>query len=474
MTDRTARDAVALTLAELAGKVFTLVYTVIAARVLAADEFGMFAYALALALLVEVVPKWGFSGDLIRRSAGARDRLDDLLSASLLVTVVVGLVTFSLVAVVAGASRESAADVWVLVLLLVATLFDACTARLRAAAAALERQAATSMALVANRVVTGLAIVALLLTGQGVVGMGIGYLTGSVLDWLLTTRILRGFGVRLHVRSRRSDVVQVLRGSWVVGLSTVVAMLLFRIDQVIVEALVGTAALAAYAVAYRLVETVLFLTWSLSRAVLPVLARTTEVWRLRRGLSEGVAVLAAVYVPFAVVAVVEPVAVIDLVFGDQYATTSASTLQWLAPAPLLFGVSFLTAQLLIAQQRERWSLMANGIALTLNVVCNLLLIPTYGIAAAAAVTTVTLGVRVVVAVTATPIARAGWSLADACVSASLAGVVLAAVLVVLSAPVLVELAVGGIAYGVAWWALTSWRSPEHIALIRGVLPGGAA
>ena len=50
------------------------------------------------------------------------------------------------------------------------------------------------------------------------------------------------------------------------GVDTVVAMALFRIDQVLLGAMKGDAAVGVYAAAYRLLETMLFVSWAVAAA----------------------------------------------------------------------------------------------------------------------------------------------------------------------------------------------------------------
>lgn len=468
-TLRTARNAAALTVAELVGKAFTFAYTVVAARVLGPTEFGDFAYALAISLLVVVVPKWGFNQDVIRRASRRQDELEDRLGASLVWTLALGVVTFTVTGLVTVGSRDGAAAV-VLVLMLAATMLDAVSDRLRAGAAALERQQETAVALIANRIVTGIGIVALLLAGAGVVGMGAGYLAGSMLDVVLTVLVVRRIGIHPRLRVGRHALGAAVRGSWVLGLSGVAAMLLFRVDQVIVDALLGSAALAAYVVAYRLVETVLFLSWSVARAVFPLLSNAPEPWRLRRGFARGTGVMAVAYVPFAVVALAEPAASIAAIFGTQYAPAAAPVLQWLAPAPLLFGVAFLGSHVLMAQGRDGWALTSNSVATVANVGLNLALIPRFGIAAAAAVTSLTLAVRVAITVAASGLPRVGRELVGAVWAPVVGGAALALVLVLLDLDVLVELVTGGAVYVLVWGVLARWQSPEEVAVLRRLLP----
>ncbi len=58
-------------MADLLGKLATLLWTVLAARLLTQEDFGLLNYALSVALLVSALPAWGFGSVVVRR--GSRD-----------------------------------------------------------------------------------------------------------------------------------------------------------------------------------------------------------------------------------------------------------------------------------------------------------------------------------------------------------------------------------------------------------------
>lgn len=462
---RAARNAAYRTAAEIVAKVGTLAYTVVAARVLGQAEFGAYAYALAVGLLVSPVPAWGFNTLLVRHASADLERLPSLLSNVLAWNVIVGVPTFVAVGFLVAPSRPTADAVIVLAVMLAAILVDVVTSTVRAAAEATQRQGGVAVALAVDRTVTAIVAVAVLVVGAGVRGLATAYLIGSLVGLVAAWAAARRAGVRTDVAAVSwSAMRRVVRGSLVMGASAVVAMLLFRVDQIVVEWIEGDAAVAAYAVAYRLVETVLFLSWSATRAVFPAMSQDPTDDRLRRSVSGTVALLAAVYTPFACILVVEGVAVLELLFGAQYAHDAGGALAWLAPAPLLFGLGYVVSHATFARDDAAEVLVANATATVLNLVLNVLLVPILGITGAAITTSVTLGVKGAWLLVRSPVG-VGAVLATTVTSVVASGTVVV-VLLVARWHVLLELAAAGCVYVAAWSVLTRWREPEYLRLAR--------
>lgn len=469
-TQRAARNATVLAAAEVVGKLGTFLYTIIAVRELSQAAFGAFAYALSVALLVGVLAQWGFNLQLIQRASGRPGELPHHLGVALAWKLGLGVLVFGGTFLVVAPDRPDADAVVVLALLLVATYLDVLAETLRAAAAALEEQTGVAAALAVQRLVTAAAVTALVLLGVGVVGVGAGYLAGSVVGLLGSWYALIRLGARpafggIDVRAMRGAV----RGSVLIGMSSIAAMILFRVDQVLVEVFEGDEGVAAYAVAYRLVETVLFLSWSVGRAVLPVMSAATEQWRIRRGVEQGLAVLALVYVPFAVVALAEGRDVVVLLFGDTYAGEAGAVMAWLAPAPVLFGTAYLLAQALFARNDEKGAFLANVVSMVVNIGANLVAIPAMGIAGAAMVTSISLGVRVLISRARVRRAIRGPDLLRPLLPAAAGAVPVAVLLVVVEVPVLVELAAAAALYLPVWWWVTRRRDPAQLEVVAALV-----
>ncbi len=475
VTQRAARTAAILGVAEVIGKVATLAYTLVAARVLSQGDFGAFSYALALGLVVSSVPELGANTVVIHEASRDRSRLSSLFADALFLRVSVAVPTFLLAVALGASGRPDRESVVVLVFVVAATVLDVCVGTGRAATAALQRQVLPALVLIVQRGVTAVAALAALWSGLGVVGLSIAFFAGSVVGAVGMVVVVARIGVRpVFSGIDRRRLGPFLRRSALLGVSAVVGMALFRVDSLMLAAFDGDDAVAAYAVAFRLMETVLFLSWAVTRAIFPVMSAATDPAQIRRGVEQGIAALSAAFVPFGMILLVEGRGVLELLFGPPYGETSVGALQWLAISPLLFGVAFLATSALLARGRDIRDLLASLVALVANVVINLFLIPMLGPTGAAVATTASLLLQVVILLALVRREIGSVRLASGLLVPVGATLPALAVVVFVPGPLLVGLAAAGVAYAGAWYALASRVQPEQLAVVKSLLPGRSA
>ena len=169
------------------------------------------------------------------------------------------------------------------------------------------------------------------------------------------------------------------------------------------------------------------------------------------------------------VCVLDGAAVIDLLFPSGYAAESGEALAWLAPAPLLFAVALMGTAQLLALQRNRAMLLAASVALTINLVLNFVLIPTYGATGAAAATTAAYAVQAVVVLLVLRSSMPHPKIVTSLLPALVASLPLAAILLALHAPVLIELVLGAVVYLVTWVLVVRRLAPHHLAVMTRLL-----
>lgn len=470
-TRRAARNAAAVAVAEIAGKLATFAYTIAAARILGEVQFGAFAYALSFALLVATLPSWGFDPLLVQRGSREPQRLAALMSETLTWRTAIAVPVFLAAGIAGVVLRPTPESAIALVVVLAATAVDVYSDVGRAAAAALQDQVGTSKALVLQRLTTAALAIGALVAGFGLVGLSLAYLGGTLAGAVGVVGAVRRLGVGIDLRSvHREGLLKTGRLSIAMGIDAVASLALFRIDQVMLGAIQGDGAVGVYAAAYRLLETVLFLSWAVAKAVFPVMSAATESWRVRRGVEQGLGVLATLYVPFGVGLWLEAEPVLRLLYGEPYAAQAAGATRWLAGAPLIFGLGYLVSYGLLSRERG-WEIVLTTVAsLGVNIALNVVLIPPLSSTGAAISTIVSYGVEALLALVL--LARlVGWMRFDRVLAPSLAAsAVMAAVVLAVPGGLAVEVPLGMAVYGAVWFLLARWWQPEHLSVIGGLLP----
>lgn len=470
ITHRAAHNAAIRGVAEVLGKVGTLAWMVVAARMLSQDDFGAVSYAMALMLLLSSFAAWGFDSGVIRRGSADPAALPGVYLGSLVWKTALAAPAFVVAALFAWGSRPSLASWLVLVLMLLAGFPELWSHSARSVASARQAPAGVSAALVVQRLVTAAMIVVALMTGLGPVGLAAGFFAGTLVGWAAHRVAVRRLGVRPRLRGlTRAELRSAASGTFLLGVSGLVLMLLFRVDIVLLGRLRGDAEVAVYSVGYRLLEMGLFASFAVHQAIFPVMSATSSDLRRRSAYERALAVAGFLYLPFGVVSVLEGVAVVGLLFGDDYAAASGRVLAWLAPAPLLFAAAFFGTALLMALQRSRGILVASSVALVTNIVLNLALIPSFGSAGAAAATSAAYAVQTLVVLAVLRRAMTPPRVLPPLIPAAVASAVLAVALVAMRLPILLELGAGAVVYLVAWVLMVRRWAPGQLEVVRQLL-----
>ncbi|MDQ1747256.1 MAG: hypothetical protein QOD07_1519, partial [Frankiaceae bacterium] len=451
---RTGVNVAVSLIGQLVGKASTLAWTLVAARELTRSGYGVFFYAYALAGLASAVAEWGYDPVLIERVSRDPDQVDVAYTNAQVAQTAIAVPAFTAAAVLAAASPRASGDRLAVVLVCVAVLFDLWTDTARAVGSALRDQVPTSRALVIQRGVTAAAAIVTLVLGGGVLGMCAAFLGGSAVGVAAHHSALRGLGVRLRLGTvRPAALIATTRECATLGVTVVVMMALFRLDAVLLGVFKGAGAVGAYAVAYRLFETTLFVTFSVQGATFPVMAAADgDPATIGRAVSRGLSLAGSAYAMFFAVCVCDAPAVIRVLFGPGYTHVSAAALRWLAAAPLCYLAGALATSALQAVRRRTMIVASSLVALAVNVVLNLVLIPRLSGTGAALATTVSYAVLAAVAMGG--LARAGVRVpvARALLAPVLTGAAMAGLLLALPLPAVADIAVAAAVVGGAWLA----------------------
>lgn len=467
---RTAHTALSLAASEILGKIASLVMFVVCARVLGLEEFGVYSFGLGIGLLLAVLPSMGLDARLVQLASAEPRCLDACLGALLRIRATVCAGIIGPVVVVLALTTPGADHFAAVLMLVVASLLDTFSDAFRAACGARQRQHRTAVVLVLQRLLGLVLVVLLLALYSQVWAAALGYLASVVFGLVGMADAARRAGAVPLLRGTRREVRRLLAAARVMGLEAVATMGLFRIDTVLIGVLLGHAAVGAYSAAYRLLEAVLFVSWTISRAYVPVIAsHARDRAQVRRWVRRCSVAVFALYLPYGVAILVRGDEILSLLFGPEFVTPLM--MLSIAAAPLLFGVAHLAASVLLAMRPDPVVLRASVVALVLNVVLNLLLIPWWGIVGAGAATTAAFLVQGVILVRTLRVeVGAVFELRRIAVVALASAVAGGAMAV--PAPPLLSVAVGAVIYVLAWIGISRVVDRPAVSELGTLLPGG--
>lgn len=366
-------------------RLLTFATTLVLARGLGEEGFGVYAFVVAYMFLFAFLSDLGIERVVTREIARRPDLAGELVGSALAVKLgLSGLAALAAVgtAFLLGLPPEATLCIVVTSLglpLTVELVFRGYfQSRFRAGWSFATTMPATLIFLAASvatvhwRLPLHLLFAVGLVTGPCVLG---------ALLWLAHYR----FGLRLRVR--RARVREILGHSVAVGGFVFLFILAMRIDQVMLFQLRDAAEVGFYAVAVRLGEALVIIPEAVLITLFPLLVRSEQhsAERFHHTYRLGFKYLAALSVPIALLLTLLRREIVAVVFGPEYAPAelALAVLAW----NTFFGyVGVVYVNLFLAQARQRLLLVVSAIAVSTNIILNLILIPPWGATGAATAT----------------------------------------------------------------------------------------
>ena len=255
----------------------------------------------------------------------------------------------------------------------------------------------------------GIATQAMALAGAG--ALALAGAPGFAFAWLLVAReganalvigrlARRHLGYRPREGLRRRELGPFLRMALIQGLAVVLQTTYFHLDVLLVSLMRGDAELGAYAAAFRPVNALLQFPGVLCIPLLPLLAAAALHRRARFRVIVGQAatVFAGIGAIGAVAALFLAPDLITVLYGGRYLDGALDATQALRAEALAFAFIFANAPVataLLADRGERVLVRIAVTGLAVNLIGNLLVIPSFGFTGAAWTTALTEGVVLV-------------------------------------------------------------------------------
>ncbi|HET9102966.1 MAG TPA: flippase [Solirubrobacteraceae bacterium] len=376
------------TAAQIGGRVIGAVLGVVVAATLARSltrgEFGELSLALSITTLAGTLGDLGMRQVAVREMSRAPERRAAIAGALLTAQFVLGVV-LAVIGVAIAFALMSGHQARLMAVFVMATMPVGAVGALAVSyQARLRPELVLVPTLIQNVVWLGIVLV-LAATNAGLVLYGVGALAAAILQSAITA----GLALRLTEVSfvRIGGLIgELLRLAWPIGLAGVFVTAYYRIDGVLLFHYRGAVANAYYSAAYRVIDVLQIFPATIGSVLLPLLASAEREpggeARARRVFELAIILLVAIAVPVAVLGGILAPGVVALVYGHAY-HRSVLLLQILLPSFIFISVSYVLIGQLVLRGMLRPYIVAAFLGAVLNVVVNLIGIPTGGAVVAA-------------------------------------------------------------------------------------------
>ena len=351
------------------------------ARYLGPARFGSLSFAMSLVALFVPLSQLGLDGIVVRELVRRPGEHDMVLGTALWLRGAGAFLAVTVIATVArlvtpgGSGYELALVCWVSL----GIVFDALGVFDLYNQAAVKMKYSSVSSVVAC-VVSSCLKIYLIFVSAGVVWFAIAdavYRFVRLVSLGLFYRMFSGFLSRLAFNA--SLAIEMLSDSWPLVLSSVAVVIYMKIDQVMLRYMLGPAEVGIYAAAVKISEVWYFVPVLLSQSLFPavVSARKISDDECRSRINKLLVLVAAFsYVVFAIVFLFGD-EIVSIAFGGQY-SGAAAILRIHIIALIFVGFGVVSGKWLLVENYTRlafWRTFAGGM---LNIIANLLLIPSCG------------------------------------------------------------------------------------------------
>jgi O-antigen/teichoic acid export membrane protein len=374
---RVARNTLARAASEFVAKFASLALMTVLSRKTGASGLGVFVFALAWAEITLGPIDMGFDRYFLRRVATDRGELSlylpNVLALKLWRTIPVLAVSWGLLWAIGYPGHTRLATI----LMTLSFVLDGLNLSFFAAFNGVERGDLIGAILAIQRLLAAAVGVALLLTGHGVVAVALVYVGASavavVLASVLLTRKLgrppwqRSLAVRRDLR----------RNSVAFAGQDLLSSGIAKLDTVLLSLFATSAVVGYYGAAYRLLEATLFVPAALqgAYAAMYTYLHHGSAPTIRAAFQRSIKMLVVVLAPATVLLLTLPGSVLKLLFGHGFGP-AIGPLRFLALAIVPLGLVMLCSSFISARLNPRLLVIYFAVALVINVVVNLALIPT--------------------------------------------------------------------------------------------------
>ena len=365
--------------ADAAGKAVTLIVTIVAARRLNADPFGVLAYAMATGWLLGVATDAGLSMHLARETA--RDRS---ASRQLLFEVIGVRAGLAFLAATAAAllAPKLVLPQWRVqfVVLVLAQIAGAVVETIAHYFRGIQRSEIEAAIHTAHRLATLVWALIVLWIWRRLDYLGVAMLVPPLVAIAVSIVIASRLSSRDRAVSEttRLSPATFFRDVFPLGAGVLISALYFRIDVYFIQQWHGLQPVGGYNAAFRLVEAMRLLPAAVLAVTFPMLVTANDTQLVRR---IG-AMLTGMGAALALVCALGGSIIIPLIYGDAYAY-AAPAFSILALALPLFFLNYALTHQVIGWDGQVSYLMIATAALIANVAANIMLIPSQGLAGAA-------------------------------------------------------------------------------------------
>ncbi len=387
---RLVKNTSVLMVSQIIGYLLAFFYSIYAARYLGAEGFGVLSASLALAGIGCIFADLGLSNLTVREVARKPELAGKYLGNALVMKILLSIATFILIALVGYLSGYPSDKMYVLYFVSLSLILNSFGGIFNAIFQAYEKMEYQSVGQILNNVLMFVGILMAIGYNLNLVAFATVYFLASAAALIYTIIICLWKFLLPKLEFDFPFWRVTLKESLPIAVSGIFSYIAFRVDMVMLEFIKGSTAVGWYSASYRLMEALIYLPSMYTVSVFPLLSKFFMDSRRSLEISyyKSVKYLLILSLPIAAATTILAPQIILLLYKDGY-MESIMALQILIWALPFIFLSYVLGSAIVSVNKQVEVVRITFMTMIINVVLNLILIPTWSFVGAACVTVIT-------------------------------------------------------------------------------------
>lgn len=360
---------------------------ILMARDLGPERFGPFSFVFAVVTVFHMIADFGLTNILVRELARQKEQVDHVLGAVIPLVTILALISYALICGTAQFLSLAPDEKQAMYIMGATVLVTFHAATYGSVCRAFEEMGYNAIGLIIQRFVLLILVIIALYLEAGLPGFALCYLGERVIQWVFFFLLVRKKYSRYVWRIDTEYWHKLLREGLPIGAGMVLRRLSWHVDIFILTALSTASSVGLFGAAYRIVQMINVIPFTLSLPVFPALSRRAtnspqEAFILYLRIQK---IFILIGLPIGIWLLFLGTQLVVLLFGNDY-TQAGSALQIMGLVVVLLFMNSLYVYLFSSLGRQGYFMICVALGVAVNIVLDVILIPNYDILGAAAAT----------------------------------------------------------------------------------------
>jgi O-antigen/teichoic acid export membrane protein len=375
---RLLRNTFFLSLAQIVNPILSMFLILVLSRKLGPEGLGIYTTVLTLFTFFSLFSALGLNSYIVREISSDRSKAEKIFLNSFYLGTISSLVFCMFMVLTAFILGYSSTLLNASIVMAAALFFATISTFTQSMLQAFEKMEYCSTILIVETVIKVIGGIGVVLAGYQIFHVICIVAISNIVSMFLGMYFVNKHLFKLKIRFEHDLLLKMIMEIPVFFMLSVVVMVYWQIDILMLSKMKGMVDVGYYAAAYRFLTIGIGLTNCYIAAIFPVISRfyVESKDNFQQSCISSIKYLSLTIIPIAVIATYLSKDIILLFYGDEF-IVSARTLQILIWTLVLFPAANILGNGLVASHQQKIDLLINVLSACFNIVLNLILIPKY-------------------------------------------------------------------------------------------------